>query len=75
MWLAPNLVTLLGFMFILGNVALLEVYVPDLVGPVSNRPLILKTTMANCTLNVGSVMGVLQLRLWIVDVRLYGFRR
>ena len=35
MWLAPNLVTLLGFCFILGNVALLEVYVPDLVGPVS----------------------------------------
>jgi hypothetical protein len=35
MWIAPNLVTLLGFFFILGNVALLEVYVPDLVGPVS----------------------------------------
>ncbi|KAF2662862.1 ethanolaminephosphotransferase 1 [Lophiostoma macrostomum CBS 122681] len=33
LWLAPNLVTLLGFFFILGNVALLEVYVPDLVGP------------------------------------------
>lgn len=35
MWIAPNLVTLLGFFFILGNVALLEIYVPDLVGPVS----------------------------------------
>ena len=34
MWLAPNMVTLLGFMFILGNVALVELYVPDLVGPV-----------------------------------------
>lgn len=33
LWLAPNMVTLLGFLFILGNVALLEVYVPDLVGP------------------------------------------
>ncbi|KAF2013449.1 ethanolaminephosphotransferase 1 [Aaosphaeria arxii CBS 175.79] len=33
LWLAPNLVTLLGFFFILGNVVLLEVYVPDLVGP------------------------------------------
>ncbi|KAF2118167.1 ethanolaminephosphotransferase 1 [Lophiotrema nucula] len=33
LWLAPNLVTLLGFFFILGNVALLEVYVPDLIGP------------------------------------------
>lgn len=37
LWLAPNLVTLLGFFFILGNVALLEVYVPDLVGPVSSQ--------------------------------------
>jgi hypothetical protein len=33
-WLAPNLVTLIGFFFILGNVVLLEWYVPDLVGPV-----------------------------------------
>ena len=35
LWLAPNLVTLLGFFFILGNVVLLELYIPDLVGPVS----------------------------------------
>jgi len=35
MWIAPNLVTLLGFFFILGNVVLLEMYIPDLVGPVS----------------------------------------
>jgi ethanolaminephosphotransferase len=34
LWLAPNMVTLLGFMFIVGNVALLEIYVPDLKGPV-----------------------------------------
>lgn len=33
MWLAPNLVTLLGFFFILGNIIVLEVWVPDLVGP------------------------------------------
>ncbi|KAF2202865.1 ethanolaminephosphotransferase 1 [Delitschia confertaspora ATCC 74209] len=33
LWLAPNLVTLIGFFFILGNVALVELYVPDLVGP------------------------------------------
>jgi ethanolaminephosphotransferase len=33
MWIAPNLVTLLGFFFILGNVILLELYIPDLVGP------------------------------------------
>jgi hypothetical protein len=34
-WMAPNLVTLVGFFFIIGNVALLELYVPDFVGPVS----------------------------------------
>ena len=28
------MVTLLGFFFILANVALLEIFVPDLVGPV-----------------------------------------
>lgn len=33
MSLAPNAVTLIGFGFILTNVALLEFYVPDLVGP------------------------------------------
>ncbi|TKA63356.1 hypothetical protein B0A49_04970, partial [Cryomyces minteri] len=37
LWLAPNMVTLLGFFFILGNVALLEVVMPDLVGPVLNH--------------------------------------
>ncbi|KAI9760064.1 MAG: hypothetical protein M4579_001897 [Chaenotheca gracillima] len=33
MWLAPNMVTLLGFCFILTNVACLEIFMPDLVGP------------------------------------------
>jgi ethanolaminephosphotransferase len=33
MWLAPNMVTLLGFMFIIANVALCMIYTPDLVGP------------------------------------------
>ncbi|KAI5815453.1 CDP-alcohol phosphatidyltransferase-domain-containing protein [Pyronema omphalodes] len=33
LWLAPNAVTLLGFGFIVGNVCLLEAYIPDLVGP------------------------------------------
>ncbi|KAL1958056.1 hypothetical protein VTO42DRAFT_5268 [Malbranchea cinnamomea] len=33
LWLAPNMVTLLGFVFIVGNVVLLEIYVPDLLGP------------------------------------------
>ncbi|EYE96009.1 sn-1,2-diacylglycerol cholinephosphotransferase [Aspergillus ruber CBS 135680] len=33
LWLAPNMVTLLGFFFIIGNVLLIEIYMPDLVGP------------------------------------------
>lgn len=33
LWLAPNMVTLLGFFFILGNVGLLQIFMPDLVGP------------------------------------------
>ncbi|KAI1844569.1 hypothetical protein JX266_009242 [Neoarthrinium moseri] len=33
LWLAPNMVTLLGFFFILGNIALMEIVMPDLVGP------------------------------------------
>jgi ethanolaminephosphotransferase len=34
-WMAPNMVTLVGFMFVIGNVILLEIFVPDLIGPVS----------------------------------------
>ncbi|KAH7027619.1 CDP-alcohol phosphatidyltransferase [Microdochium trichocladiopsis] len=33
MWVAPNMVTLIGFMFILGNIGLLVIFMPDLVGP------------------------------------------
>lgn len=29
------MVTLIGFFFILGNVAIMQVYMPDLIGPVS----------------------------------------
>ncbi|PGG99450.1 hypothetical protein AJ79_08524 [Helicocarpus griseus UAMH5409] len=35
LWLAPNMVTLIGFMFIVGNLILLEIAIPDLVGPTS----------------------------------------
>lgn len=34
LWLAPNMVTLLGFFFIVANVTCLEIFMPDLVGPV-----------------------------------------
>lgn len=33
LWLAPNMVTLLGFFFILGNIGLLAIVMPDLIGP------------------------------------------
>ncbi|EFY85161.1 sn-1,2-diacylglycerol cholinephosphotransferase [Metarhizium acridum CQMa 102] len=33
LWIAPNMVTLLGFFFILGNIGLLVIFMPDLVGP------------------------------------------
>ncbi|KAH6657767.1 CDP-alcohol phosphatidyltransferase [Truncatella angustata] len=33
LWLAPNMVTLIGFFFILGNIGLLVIFMPDLVGP------------------------------------------
>ena len=36
LWLAPNMVTLLGFFFILTNVICLEIWMPDLVGPVGD---------------------------------------
>ena len=60
------MVTLLGFFFILGNVGLMVIYIPDLVGPVSFS----NVFMANpydemaCFFDylhtgLGSVMGVL----------------
>ncbi|KAK1764819.1 CDP-alcohol phosphatidyltransferase [Phialemonium atrogriseum] len=33
LWMAPNMVTLIGFFFILVNVGLLVIFMPDLVGP------------------------------------------
>jgi ethanolaminephosphotransferase len=32
--MAPNMVTLLGFMWIVANVFIIEIFVPDMVGPV-----------------------------------------
>ena len=34
LWLAPNMVTLIGFFFIAANVVILTIWVPDLIGPV-----------------------------------------
>lgn len=36
MWIAPNMVTLLGFLFIVFNVFLIEIFMPDMIGPVSS---------------------------------------
>ncbi|KAJ5971270.1 CDP-alcohol phosphatidyltransferase [Penicillium vulpinum] len=33
MWMAPNMVTLLGFMWIVANIFIIEIFVPDMVGP------------------------------------------
>lgn len=71
MWIAPNLVTLLGFFFILGNVALLEVYVPDLVGPVS-PPSIMLGRDSKLTNKTGAIMGILQFCVRYVDVLHHG---
>lgn len=35
MWMAPNMVTLLGFMWIVANIFIIQIFVPDMVGPVS----------------------------------------
>ena len=40
MWLAPNMVTLLGFLCILVNVLFLEIFIPDLVGPVCAKAIL-----------------------------------
>lgn len=36
LWLAPNMVTLLGLFFIIVNVICLAIFIPDLVGPVGS---------------------------------------
>lgn len=33
LWLAPNMVTLIGFFFVIANVGLLAIFMPDLIGP------------------------------------------
>jgi len=41
LWIAPNMVTLMGFMCILCNVGVLVVMMPDLEGPVSAANMLL----------------------------------
>ena len=76
-WLAPNMVTLIGFFFIVGNVILLELVMPDLVGPVSSHDGTAETCVPACILRqaVGSFMAVFQLCFSHVDVRMASFIR
>jgi hypothetical protein len=74
LWLAPNMVTLLGFMCILFNVGLLVVMMPDLEGPVRflARYSQILQAQADDVLSVlcvlGATVGILQLRLRTLHV-------
>src|SRR5450432_3085353 len=41
LWLAPNMVTLLGFFAIMSNVVCLVIFMPDMVGPVRRKHLVI----------------------------------
>lgn len=76
------MVTLLGFLFIIVNMILLEIFIPDLIGPVWTALAFvachffdLYTMLRLFCWNAGSVMGVLQLCFRVVDVRLPKNRR
>lgn len=66
------MVTLLGFFCILANVILLEIFMPDLVGPVSPFFEGGRTggfaQLQNAEHTSGSILAVLQLCFWGVDV-------
>lgn len=63
------MVTLLGFFFILGNVGLLEVFMPDLVGPVRRitTGYMAGDIKANAN-RTGFTMALLQFRIRSLDV-------
>lgn len=55
------MVTLLGFMFILANVALLEVYIPDLASPVRlpcSFPMPAELSLILQRLRLGSILAL-----------------
>ena len=65
LWLAPNMVTLLGFFFILGNVALMRYLFLILWAQYDlSEPLFPGLVLTA----KGSLLVVLQFRLWHVDV-------
>jgi hypothetical protein len=53
------MVTLLGFLFIIGNVMLIEIFMPDLIGPVSHVLLLvyrLVLTVTDCRVLLGCII-------------------
>jgi len=70
MWMAPNMVTLLGFMWIVANVFLIEICVPDMVGPVSPplNPYNIYWGGELTRVSTGPRLDLLQFRPWHVDV-------
>ena len=52
------MVTLLGFFFILANIALMALMVPDLIGPVRLPVLLANALLADRSV-VGSIMAIL----------------
>lgn len=64
------MVTLLGFLFIVGNVMLIGIFMPDLIGPVSIvrlQPLFLVAILI-VACNLGPLLALLQFCLRPVDV-------
>ena len=63
------MVTLLGFFFILLNVICLVIFMPDLVGPVRFSPMEEDVSSnADALFLPGTVVVILQLCVWFVDV-------
>lgn len=66
MWMAPNMVTLLGFVWIVANVFLIVFFMPDLLGPVCRRGIVVyKRSLNRC---IGPLVAILQFRPRHVDV-------
>ena len=68
------MVTLLGFFFILGNIGLLVIFMPDLVGPVSTYHYPSVNHTNSNRLQPGTWMALLQFRPGPLHVPNYGQR-
>jgi hypothetical protein len=68
MWMAPNMVTLLGFMWLVANVFIIEIFVPDMVGPVRTFVPGLFGSGELTLFDPGPRVDLLQFRSWHVDV-------